>query len=137
MRAVLFVLVLIAGADIAVASDAAKGSGTGSGTAHISFVKRAEIGFPPGGEGIPAVVRPELLRVAKQLKDDLARAPATIAVEAYAAEPKARVLALQRVVDVRLALVEAGVPAEKIDVHVTRVPGVPDMVVIYLHRGPP
>jgi hypothetical protein len=133
VRAFLFVLVFIAGVDIAAADE----PDPGSGTAHITFVKRAEIGFPAGGEGIPAVVRPELIRVAKQLKDDLARAAATIEVEAYAADPGSRLLALQRVVDVRLALVEAGVPAEKIDVRVTRTPGVPDMVTIYLHREAP
>ena len=137
MRAVLFALVLFVGGTVAAAEDGDTALGPSSGTAHISFVKRAEIGFPPGGESIPDVVRPELARVAKQLKEDLARAPATIEVQAYAAEPRARVLALQRVVDVRLVLVEAGVPAERIDVRVTHVPGVENMVTIYLHRNTP
>lgn len=132
MRAVLFVLILIAGVGTAVAEE----SGAGNGTAHISFARRAEIGFPPGGEVIPAVVRPEIARVAALLKADLAHAPVNIDLQAYASEPKARVLALQRVIDVRLALVEAGIPAERIDVHVHPT-GEPDKVVIFIHRTLP
>ncbi|MBV8798605.1 MAG: hypothetical protein JO208_02175, partial [Alphaproteobacteria bacterium] len=78
-----------------------------------------------------------LLRVAAQLKADLRRAPATIELEGYAPTPESRIIAVQRVVDVRLALVEAGVAAEHINVQVlprAASDGAVDRVTIYLHR---
>jgi hypothetical protein len=122
---------------LAVAGGPAATGGAGSHTTHMSFSKRAEIGFPAGAEGIPAMVRPEIARIAARLKADLASAPGAVEVEAYAPDPSARIVALQRAVDVRLALVESGLPAERIDVRVVpRVSseGTSDMVTIYLRR---
>ena len=106
---------------------------TNSETVHISFAKRAEIGFAPGAEVVSAVVRPQLAQVARDLKAALAHEPATVEVEAHAPFPEARILAVQRAVDVRAALVDDGVPAERINVLV--VPGgAPDTVIIYFRR---
>jgi len=106
---------------------------TNSETVHISFAKRAEIGFAPGAEVVPAVVRPQLAQVARELKGALTHEPATVEVEAHAPTPEARILALQRAVDVRGALVDDGVPAARINVLVVRT-GAPDTVIIYFRR---
>ena len=112
-------------------------SGTGSATAHMSFSKRAEIGFAEGAEEVSPVVRPEIAHVALELKSALAAADGTVELEAYAPTPESRAIAVQRAADVRLSLVEAGVPAERIDVRVVpraAYDGVVDRVTIYLRR---
>jgi hypothetical protein len=115
-----------------VAGNAAAQSG--SETVHRTLSKRAEIGFAPGAEEIPAVVRPQIRQLAAQLKAALRQAPGTVEIEAYALTPAARVIAIQRAADLRLALVNAGVPAERINVRVMRTGGSPDVVTIWLRR---
>jgi len=127
MRLTVFAALLILPVASAFAAE------TNSETVHISFAKRAEIGFAPGAEVVPAVVRPQLAHVARELKAALAHEPATVEVEAHAPTPEARILALQRAVDVRGALVDDGVPAERINVLVVRT-GAPDTVIIYFRR---
>jgi hypothetical protein len=127
MRAAALALVLTALAGGALGQN-------GSETVHRTVSKRAEIGFPPGAEGIPAVVRPQIKRLAAQLKAALRQAPGTVEIEAYAPTPASRVLAVQRAADLRLALVNAGVPAERINVRVARTGGSPDTVTIWLRR---
>jgi hypothetical protein len=107
---------------------------SGSETVYRTVSKRAEIGFAPGAEEIPAVVRPQIKQLAAQLKAALRQAPGTVEIEAYAPNPVARILAVQRAADLRLALVNAGVPAERINVRVMRTGGSPDVVTIWLRR---
>lgn len=137
MRGLILVAAVTMLAGGAIAGGSPSSSGSGSATAHITFAKRAEIGFAPGADAISPIVRSQIARVAAVLKSDLAAAHGRVEVEAYAPTHEARVLAVQRAVDVRLALVENGVPAEVIDVRV--VPreangGGVDTVSIYIHR---
>jgi hypothetical protein len=108
----------------------------GSGTTHMTVSKRAELAFPAGNESIPLVLRPRLKQLASELRAALRRAPGTVEIEAYAPNPRARIMAVQRAADLRLAFVEYGVPAERINVRV-RPRGNADMVTIWLRRMRP
>jgi hypothetical protein len=131
--AVALALSLIAGAAVAQ-PDARSGPQSGSGTTHMTVSKRAELAFQPGNASIPVVVRPRLRQLAAELKAALRRAPGTVEIEAYAPTPRARIVAVQRAADLRLALVEYGVPAESINVRVRPRGGNADTVTIWLRR---
>lgn len=107
---------------------------SGSETVYMTVSKRAEIGFTPGIDTIPAVIRPRLRALALQLKAQLNKAVGMIEIEAYAPDPHSRILAVQRLADLRLALVDAGLPAERITVRVQPSGGGADTITIWLRR---